>query len=331
MLTTIACLAWAGSACAQQPPAADDGPKFEIKRFVYQGASLISRQTFDAATAEFIGPGKSFADVQRALEAVERLYSVNGWSAVQVLLPEQELERGEVRFQIIEATVGRVLLEGNKFFDEANIRASVPSLKPGSAPNINAIARNLRIANESASKQTTVLLRSGQQEATVDAVVRVVDESPYKSSITVDNSGTAQTGPLRVGFGFQNSNVNNSDHALTLQYVGGPYRNVGDNEEPTRLSLAAEQTRVRSWRGLPHPALLERRFARFHRGLFERQLGQCGEPVLDFRRGRPVRRALQQEPRSHRRLRASAGLFLGLSRLPQHRRARGWQHEPAGA
>lgn len=237
MLTTIACLAWAGSACAQQPAPAYDGPKFEIKRFVYQGASLISRQTLDAVTAEFIGPGKSFADVQRALEAVERLYSVNGWSAVQVLLPEQELERGDVRFHIIEATVGRMLLEGNKFFDEANIRASVPSLKPGSAPNINAIARNLRIANESASKQTTVLLRSGQQEATVDAVVRVVDESPYKSSITVDNSGTAQTGPLRVGFGFQNSNVNNSDHALTLQYVGGPYRNVGDNEEPTRLSV----------------------------------------------------------------------------------------------
>ena len=63
MLTTIACLAWAGSACAQQRPVADDGPRFEIKRFVYQGANLISKQTFDAATAEFIGPGKSFADV----------------------------------------------------------------------------------------------------------------------------------------------------------------------------------------------------------------------------------------------------------------------------
>ena len=236
-LTAFACLAWTGLACAQQPPAADDGPKFAIKRFVYEGATLISKEKFDAATTEFVGPGKSFADVQRALEAVEKLYSANGWSAVQVLLPEQELERGEVRFQIIEARVGRVLIEGNKFFDEANIRASVPSLKPGSAPNINSIARNLRVANESGAKQTTVLLRSGQQEATVDAVVRVVDESPYKASITVDSSGTAQTGQLRVGLGFQNSNVNNSDQVLTLQYVGAPYRNVADNAEPTRLSL----------------------------------------------------------------------------------------------
>lgn len=235
-MTVFACLALAGHAFAQQP-AADDGPKFEIKRFVFDGATLISKPAFDAATAEFAGPGKSFADVQRALEAVEKLYSSAGWSAVQVLLPEQELERGDVRFQIIEAKIGRVLVEGNKFFDEANIRASVPSLKAGSAPNINAIASNLRIANESPAKQTTVLLRSGQEEATVDAVVRVVDESPYKASITVDGSGTAQTGRLRVGLGFQNSNVNNSDHVATFQFVTAPYGDVADDKEPDRWSI----------------------------------------------------------------------------------------------
>lgn len=235
-MTVAACLAWIGLACAQQA-ATDDGPKFEIKRFVYDGATLIPKQSFDAATAGFIGPGKSFADVQRALEAVEKLYSAKGWSAVQVLLPEQELERGEVRFQIVEAKISRVLVEGNKFFDEANIRASVPSLKPGSAPNIDSIARNLRVANESGAKQTTVLLRSGQEEATVDAVVRVVDENPTKASITVDSSGTAQTGKMRVGLGYQNSNVNNSDQVLTLQYVGAPYRNMAPTSDANRLSL----------------------------------------------------------------------------------------------
>ena len=224
---------------AQAPkPAADDSPRFEIRRFVFDGATLIPQERLAEITQPFTGPGRQFADVQRALEAVERAYAQAGWSAVQVVLPEQELERGEVRLQIVEARIGRVLVEGNKFFDEANVRGSVPALAPGKAPNINEIARNLRIANENPSKQETALLRSGQEEGTVDAVVRVVDEKPSKGSITVDNTGNATTGKLRVGFGYLNANAFGGDEVLSLQYVTSPYsNNINTSGERTNLSL----------------------------------------------------------------------------------------------
>ena len=208
---------------AKPPAPVDDSPKFEIKRYVFDGATLVPATRLEELTRPYAGQGKSFSDVQRALEAVERAYSDAGWSAVQVVLPEQELQRGEIHFQIVEAKIGRVLVEGNKFFDESNIRSSVPSLQPGKAPNINDIARNLRVANESPSKQATVLLRSGQEEATVDAVLRVVDEKPTKFSFTVDNTGNAATGRLRTGFGYQNANANGGDEVLTLQFVTAPY------------------------------------------------------------------------------------------------------------
>jgi len=231
-LVLAGCCAGATLAVAQAPqkpaagkPAADE-PRFEIRRFVFEGATLVPQAQLEEATRQFTGPGRGFGDVQRALEVLERLYSEAGWSAVQVLLPEQELERGEVRFQFIEAKLGRVLVEGNKFFDEANIRASVPSLVSGQSPNIHRIARNLRVANESPAKQTNVLLRSGQQEATVDAVVRVVDEKFQRGSITLDSSGTQETGKFRVGFGYQQGNMFNRDHVLTLQYVTAPHRDT---------------------------------------------------------------------------------------------------------
>jgi hemolysin activation/secretion protein len=224
-LIVAALLAACSAALAQAPkkPAAEEAPRFDIRRFVFEGASLVPAEQLVAATQDFAGAGRSFADVQRALEAVERAYSEAGYSAVQVILPEQELERGEVRFQIVEAKVGRVIVEGNKHYSEANVRASVPALAPGRAPNINEIARGLRVANESPSKQSTVLLRSGQEEATVDAVVRVVDEDPVKFSVTLDNTGNAQTGKLRVGLGFQHGNSNGGDEVITLQYVYAPY------------------------------------------------------------------------------------------------------------
>jgi hemolysin activation/secretion protein len=230
----------AASACvqAQAPkPAADASPRFEIRRFVFEGAVLVPREALEAATQDFTGAGRSFADVQRALEAVERAYSEAGYSAVQVVLPEQELARGEIRLQIVEAKVGRVIVEGNKHFSDDNVRAGVPALTPGRAPNINQIARNLRVANESPSKQSTVLLRSGQEEATVDAVLRVVDEKPVKYSVTLDNTGNAQTGRLRVGLGFQHANVADRDQVLTMQYVYAPYtEHVNQAGEPDHFS-----------------------------------------------------------------------------------------------
>lgn len=237
-LIFAAFLAAPAFAQAPQKPAADDSPRFEIRRFIFEGATLVPREQLEADTRQLTGPRRSFADVQRALEVVERAYSEAGWSAVQVILPEQELERGEIRFQIIEAKIGRLIVEGNKFFDEANIRASAPSIVPGKAPNINEIARNLRVANENPSKQTQVLLRSGQEEATVDAVLRVVDEKPEKYSVTGDNSGSPQTGRLRVGLGYQNANFGGKDHVLSAVYVTAPYADHLDaSGRPDRYSL----------------------------------------------------------------------------------------------
>ncbi len=171
--------------------------------------------------------------MQKALEALEKSYTSKGYSAVQVILPEQQIDSGEVKFNVIEAKVGKVVVEGNKYFDEANIRASLPHVQPGQAPNIFQISDDLRVANENPAKQTTVLLRSGVEEGQVDAVARVADERPNKLSITLDNTGTQQTGIFRVGFGYQNANMWGRDHVLNAQYVTAP----NDDDKPDRLSL----------------------------------------------------------------------------------------------
>ena len=208
-------------------------PRFEIRRFVVEGANLLTKEEIDRAVMQFAGPDRDFADVQKALEALERSYTDKGYSAVQVVLPEQELDRGEVHFRIVEAKIGKIVIEGNKFFDEANIRESLPSVVAGQAPNIHQVADNLRVANESPAKQTTVLLRGGSEEGLVDAVVRIADERPTKYSLTFDNTGTAQTGAYRVGVGFQHANVGNRDHVISGQYVTSP----NDPDAPNGVML----------------------------------------------------------------------------------------------
>jgi len=216
------------SAAGAQAPApessarAQQEPRFDIGRFVVEGATLLTSDEIEAAVGPIRGKARDFADVQRALEALERVYATKGYNAVQVILPEQEVERGEVRFRVIEPRIGAMVVEGNKFFDEANIRASLPALASGGSPNIHRIADNLRLANESPAKQTSVLLRSGAEEGVVDALVRVTDERPLKYRLALDNTGNSQTGTFRVGVGYQDANMFNRDHVLSMQYVTAP-------------------------------------------------------------------------------------------------------------
>lgn len=217
----VALFAWHGLAPAQD---AGETPRFSVTRFEVTGVSAVPAERVDRALQPFTGADRTVADLQRARAALEALYARLGYGAAQVLLPEQEIQDGIVRLRVVEGTLARVAIEGNRHFDLANIRRSLPALEPGQPLNTARLASNLRLANESPVKQTTVVLKPGATEGELDAEVRVADERPWRFSLGFDNTGTRQTGDYRIGVGFQHANVFNLNHVLTLQYVTSPSR-----------------------------------------------------------------------------------------------------------
>ena len=203
----------------QQPPPA---PRFAIERFVVEGNTLLPTEEVQQIVGPFVGPDQDFGHVQRALEALQDAYLDRGYNAVRVLIPEQDLVGGDVRLQVIEARLREVRVEGNKFFDEANIRASMPSLKLGESPNVAVIGRNAQLVQENPSKKVGVRLEAAPEAGQVDAVVRVADEDPQGGVVFLDNTGTPQTGNMRLGIGYRHANLFDSDHILTAQFITAP-------------------------------------------------------------------------------------------------------------
>ena len=203
-------------------PAPAAGPKFAIRKFEVDGITLVPADRVAQLLAPYTGADRDFGDVQKALETLEKFFLELGYGSVQVLLPEQELEQGVVKFKVIEPKLGKVTVEGNKAYSEANIRNSLPALKEGTAPNSNAIAANLRVANENPGKGTSVLLRAGANEGEVDAVVRVAEEKVTRYNFTLDNTGAGGSGVYRIGLGVQTSNVFGRDHVFAAQAITSP-------------------------------------------------------------------------------------------------------------
>lgn len=197
-------------------------PKFSIKRFDIVGNTLLPAADIERQLMPYSGENKTFADIQLALEALQKAYSQAGYGAVLVRLPEQAVEQGVVRFVVIESKVGRILVEGSRFHDDANILASVPSLRIGATPRVSAIEANLKVANENPSKKSQVFLKASDQPAGIDATIKVSDERPWRAGAIFDNTGNAATGETRLGVFYQHHNVANRDQVLTLQYTASP-------------------------------------------------------------------------------------------------------------
>jgi hemolysin activation/secretion protein len=210
--------------------AADDVIRFEIARFEVKGNTLLPQPQIDELLSKFTGKERDFGDVQRALEALEAVYHQRGYNVVTIELPEQELNRGVVQLRVVETRIGRVSVKGNQYFDEANIRRSLPALQEGRTPNLKEVSSNLKQGNENPSKQVTMKLQSGDKDDEVDAVLEVKDESPWKVMANADNTGTESTGKTHLGVILQNANLFGRDHLASLQYTTSA-------EEPGRVKV----------------------------------------------------------------------------------------------
>jgi hemolysin activation/secretion protein len=210
---------------APEKPAGDKPdtvPRFDIKSYRVEGNTLLSAGNLDSILSPFTGRGRDFGAVQEALDALEQAYRDHGFSMVMVTLPEQELESGVVRLIVNENRLGKINIEGNRYFDRTNIRRSLPRLRQGETPNLNAVSRSLKLANENPAKKINLQLLKSDKENAIDANIAVKDEAPWKIGINADNTGDKQTGASRLGFLLQHANVFNRDHLLTLQYITSP-------------------------------------------------------------------------------------------------------------
>lgn len=200
-------------------PAAADVVRFRIERFDVTGNTLLSADEVQRAVSPHTGPGRDFGDVQRAIEALEAAYHERGYKPVLVTLPEQELDRGVVRLVVVQTRIGRVKVTGNRHFDEANIRRSLPSLVEGRTPNIRDISSQLRLANENPARKFTLSLKAGELDDEVDASIAVEDTRPWKVMFSADNTGTGTTGRTHLGAGIQHANLFGRDHVASFQYT----------------------------------------------------------------------------------------------------------------
>jgi len=198
--------------------AAPAKPLFAIRGFDISGDNPLPAGETSRVLAPFLRTDASIETLQNATAALEASLKERGYALHRVVLPPQEV--GEtVQLRIVKFSIGKVIVEGLQRYDEANIRASLPELQEGQAPNFKTLAVQTAIANESQGKQVQIALKEAQEADQIDARVVVTEAKPWNFAVNLANTGSRATGRDRLTFAGSHANVLDLDHQFTGAYT----------------------------------------------------------------------------------------------------------------
>jgi hemolysin activation/secretion protein len=195
---------------------------FTVTGFDVTGEAPVEIEDTDSLLAPFLGEHGNTEGLQNAADTLEKAFHDLGYTFVRVVIPRQPLDDGTIELSVVSFVLDKISIAGNAYFDEENIRASLPSLVAGESPNRKHLARNLDAGRIHPSRKEKITFKASTIPGKVDASVQVSDRKPISFFTWLNNTGTEETGEYRMGVGFQHSNLFNRDHNATLTYTTSP-------------------------------------------------------------------------------------------------------------
>ncbi|WP_415750348.1 ShlB/FhaC/HecB family hemolysin secretion/activation protein [Burkholderia sp. BCC1988] len=170
---------------------------------------LLTRPFLDRFSAD-IGHPLSFARLAEIRRAVVQAYRAAGRPLVDVYLPEQDVNSGDVTIAVAEFRVGQVTARGNRYFSSALLEREM-RLHAGGTISEADIGAGLALLNANPYRRVDVVYAPGEGPGTTDVVLQTDDRLPLRVYAGYNNDGVPQLGRDRMLTGIDYGNLFGSD------------------------------------------------------------------------------------------------------------------------
>ncbi len=208
-----------------ESPAPERDPaqkRFQITSYVVEGNTILEQAKIDAVLEPYKGPDRRLSDIEAARGELEKAYHAVGYPTVVVMLPEQTIEAGMVRLQVLEGRLVHITVTGNEHYSWSNIRGKLPSLQPGALIYEPTFVKELGAVNASPDLKVAPVVKPGAEPGTVDLDLKVKDRLPVHGKLEADNRGPITTPQNRLIAEVQHTNLFGGDEILTINTVQTP-------------------------------------------------------------------------------------------------------------
>jgi hemolysin activation/secretion protein len=189
-----------------------------VREIHVTGNSVFSDAEIAEATAPFTNRTLLTEDLERLRLTLTLLYVNKGYLTSGAIIPDQDVVSGVITVHIIEGTLTRIDVEGNRWFrssylrDRLELGIRTPVALAPLQEQLQLLQQDRRIERINAE------LRPGDQKGVSVLQVRVADKQPIHASMEVNNYQTPLVGEIRgIGKLVDNNLTGNGDQ-LSLGY-----------------------------------------------------------------------------------------------------------------
>ncbi len=180
------------------PPRVDnDAATTHIEKVEISKSEIFSDLELFQLKSVAEGQDLTAEDINNFIDLINKLYAKKNIITARAYL--ESLEGGILKIELMEARIGDITVEGNRFNRKWFLKKMISS-KSNDVLNLQTLEEDLRRFNKNArSIKLSAKLKPGEKYGTTDVVLQAEEKFPYHFSASWDSFGRETTGLLRGG------------------------------------------------------------------------------------------------------------------------------------
>ncbi len=207
----------------------EEPPFFTLKKIKLEGSTLFTDKDFEKHTSQFLNRQISFAELQKLAQAITNHYRSQGFITSRAYIPPQTIENDTAVIKIIEGRVGRVRVEGNRYFKSA-LYENALNVPKDKIFRFQELEASLYFLNQKPDRKARVYLEPGDDSGTSNLILKAEEENPMHIYYDFNNRGTKLTHRGRNGVHFDHTNFLGYGDILNTSVVFAEERAFGAGE-----------------------------------------------------------------------------------------------------
>lgn len=201
-------------------PAGAEQIRFTLSAVTLSGNSAMATEDLAPLYQAHVGQEVSLATLYEIAAAITNAYRARGYILSQALVPAQRIVEGRVNIVVVEGRIDRVTVQGD---DSSGRIAAIAQQIADEAPLTgDTMERYLLLIQDLAGVKARAVLSPSQEVQGAADLTLVLERDPIDGFASIDNRGSATTGPYQATLGVNLNNGLGQDERLSLVVLTAP-------------------------------------------------------------------------------------------------------------